>query len=165
EPTHISKYHRVRNERSIDHVDIDKAKTFLSGGLTNSAETEAERYEALIKEKGPMDLRVLDLGLNGHTGFNELGTHFEARTHVAKLVESTREVNARFFDHIDEVPIDAISMGIETILDAKKIILLVYGEAKADILRQVIHGEITEDVPASILQKHPNVTVITDIDV
>ncbi|HLR64821.1 MAG TPA: glucosamine-6-phosphate deaminase [Pseudogracilibacillus sp.] len=165
EPTHINSYHRFMNERLFDHVDIDKAKTFLPDGLADNAETEAERFEALIKEKGPIDLQVLGLGLNGHIGFNEPGTPFEARTHVAKLVESTREANARFFDHIDEVPTDAISMGIGTILDAKEIILLVHGEAKADILRQVIHGEITEDVPASILQKHPNVTVITDIDV
>src|SRR5699024_6231552 len=87
EPTHINSYHRFMNERLFDHVDIDKAKTFLPDGLADNAETEAERFEALIKEKGPIDLQVLGLGLNGHIGFNEPGTPFEARTHVAKLVE------------------------------------------------------------------------------
>src|SRR5699024_9425658 len=163
-PEHTNSYHRFMNERLVDHVDIDKSKTYLPNGLAEDATEEAERFDQLIKEKGPIDLQVLGLGLNGHIGFNEPGTSFDARTHVAALVESTREANARFFDHIDEVPTDAISMGIGTILDAKEIILLVHGEAKADILRQVVKGEITEDVPASILQKHPNVTVITDIE-
>lgn len=165
EPTHINSYHRFMNERLFDHVNIDKANTHLPDGLAQDAEAEAERFEQLIKDKGPIDLQVLGLGLNGHIGFNEPGTPFEARTHVAELVESTRQANARFFDDIKDVPTHAISMGIGTILDAKEIILLVHGEAKADILRQVVHGEITEDVPASILQKHPNVTIITDIDV
>lgn len=164
DPEHINSYHRFMNERLFDHVDIDKNNTYLPNGLAENAEEEAARFDALIHEKGPIDLQVLGLGLNGHIGFNEPGTPFDARTHVAALVESTREANARFFDHIDEVPTDAISMGIGTILDAKEIILLVQGEAKADILRQVVQGEITEDVPASILQKHPNVTVITDIE-
>lgn len=164
DPEHINSYHRFMNERLFDHVDIDKNKTFLPNGLAKDAKEEAARFDQLIQEKGPIDLQVLGLGLNGHIGFNEPGTPFDARTHVAALVESTREANARFFDHIDEVPTDAISMGIGTILDAKEIILLVHGEAKADILRQVVEGEITEDVPASILQKHPNVTVITDIE-
>lgn len=163
DPEHINSYHRFMNERLFDHIDIDKNNTYLPDGLATNATEEAERFEQLIKDKGPIDLQVLGLGLNGHIGFNEPGTPFDARTHVAALVESTREANARFFDHIDDVPTDAISMGIGTILDAKEIILLVHGEAKADILRQVVHGEVTEDVPASILQKHPNVTVITDI--
>src|SRR5690625_3570667 len=165
DPSHINSYHHYMNERLFDHIDINKANTFIPNGLAENPEDECNRFEKLITEKDSIDLQVLGLGLNGHIGFNEPGTAFDARTHVVELVESTRNANARFFDHIDEVPTHAISMGIGTILDAKEIILLVQGDAKSSILHDVVHGPITEDVPASILQKHPKVTVITDIDV
>lgn len=163
-PDHPNSYTYFMNEQLFDHIDIDKKNTYIPNGLADNSEEESTNFEKRIAEKGPIDLQVLGLGLNGHIGFNEPETPFNQRTHVVELDPVTRESNARFFDSIDEVPTHAVSMGIGTIMDAKEIILLVHGEQKADILRQVVHGEVTEDVPASILQTHPNVTVITDIE-
>src|SRR5690625_2705881 len=162
-PNHPNSYTYFMNEQLFDHIDIDKKNTYIPNGLADNSEEESTNFEKQIAKKGPIDLQVLGLGLNGHIGFNEPGTPFNQRTHVVELDAVTRESNARFFDSIDEVPTHAVSMGIGTIMDAKEIILLVHGEQKADILKQVVHGEVSEDVPASILQTHPNVTVITDI--
>ncbi len=133
--------------------------------MAEDLEEECKNYEKMIENVGKIDLQILGLGLNGHIGFNEPGTSFSSRTHVVDLTPSTIEANARFFSSIDEVPKKALTMGIATIMDAKEILFLVNGEKKADILRKVVHGEVTEDVPASVLQRHPNVTLITDIDV
>lgn len=108
-------------------------------------------------------MQLLGLGLNGHIGFNEPGSAFESKTHVTQLDKSTIEANARFFKRVEDVPTKVITMGIGTIMKAKQILLLVQGEKKADILKKVIYGEVTEDIPASILQRHPKVTLITDI--
>ena len=156
-------YRYFMNEELFDHIDIDKANTYIPNGSADSSEEESENFEQLIMEQGPIDLQILGLGLNGHIGFNEPGTPFNKRTHVVKLDELTRQSNARFFDDMSQVPTHAISMGIGTIMEAKEILLLVQGNQKAEILKQVVHGEVSEDVPASILQTHPNVTVITDI--
>lgn len=146
-------------------VDIKSENIHIPNGLAEDLEKECEQYEVLIQQEGKIDVQILGLGLNGHIGFNEPGTSFDSRTHVVELEESTRIANSRFFNSLDEVPKKALTMGIGTIMEAKEIIFIVNGEKKADILRKVVHGEVTENVPASILQRHPNITLITDIDV
>lgn len=157
-------YQYFMDHHLFNFVDMQSENKHVPNGLAADLEKECVEYEALIQQVGNIDLQVLGLGLNGHIGFNEPGTSFDSRTHVVELAESTIEANARFFESEDEVPRKALTMGIGTIMDAKEIVFLVQGEQKADILRKVVHGEVTETVPASILQHHPNITLITDID-
>ena len=110
----------------------------------------------------PIDFQILGIGHNGHIGFNEPGTSFDVTTHVVNLAEDTIKANSRFFDSIDDVPKQAISMGIQSIMQSKMIVLMAYGQGKADAIKQMIEGPVTEDLPASVLQKHPNVVVIVD---
>ena len=110
----------------------------------------------------PIDFQILGIGHNGHIGFNEPGTSFDVTTHVVNLTEDTIKANSRFFDSIDDVPKQAISMGIQSIMQSKMIVLMAYGQGKADAIKQMIEGPVTEDLPASVLQKHPNVVVIVD---
>lgn len=161
---HENSYRHVMNDTLFNHVDINKENTYVPNGLAADLKQECADYEALIADKGPIDLQILGLGINGHIAFNEPGSSFTGRTQLTDLTESTIEANARFFDSLDEVPTEAVTMGIETILEAKQILLLVQGEAKAAILKEVLNGPVTEDVPATALQNHPNVTVITDIE-
>ena len=165
QPNDPNSYHYYMNHTLFNKVDIDMKNTFIPNGMASSLEYECEMYEQKIKNDGPIDLQVLGLGLNGHIGFNEPGTAFDSRTHVAKLNESTINANARFFKNIEDVPTKVITMGIGTIMEAKQILLLVQGEKKASILKKVIYGKVTMEVPASILQQHSNVTLITDIEV
>lgn len=132
--------------------------------MVDDVENECLQYEHKIHEAGGIDLQVLGIGPNGHIGFNEPDDKFEAGTHLVELDQHTIEANSRFFDSIDEVPTKALSMGIKTIMKAKKIILLANGEGKAGIIKEMITGDITPNVPASILQLHPDVTVIVDKD-
>lgn len=164
-PDHCESYQSYMNEELFDQIDILKQNARIPSGVAACLQTECDAYERQIADAGGIDFLVLGIGENGHIGFNEPGTLFDSRTHVVELTESTREVNARFFDSLDDVPKQALTMGLATIMDAKEIILLVQGERKAEILKEVLYGEVTEDVPASILQKHPKVTVITDLDV
>lgn len=164
-PDHIGSYQYYMNEKFFNQINIAKENAHIPNGLASCLKTECETYEAQITAAGNLDFLVLGIGENGHIGFNEPGTAFDSRTHVVELTPSTREVNARFFEKLEDVPKEALTMGLGTIMDAKEIILLVQGERKAPILKEVIHGDITEEVPASILQEHPNVTVITDLDV
>lgn len=137
------------------------AHSYLPNGLAKNAEEECRRYDELIKEN-PVDIQILGIGANGHIGFNEPGTSFDSTTHLVDLTESTIESNKRFFTSIEEVPKQAYSMGIASIMAAKQIILLAYGENKAKIIRDMIKGPVTEDIPASVLQKHDDVTIIVD---
>lgn len=158
-------YHFYMKEKLFDHVDLLEENTYIPNGLANDLDAECEGFEAAINKYGPIDLQILGVGLNGHIGFNEPGTSFQSRTHVATLEESTRIANSRFFDSIEEVPTHALTMGLGTIMDAKKIVLLVQGEHKKEILKQIVHGDISENVPASVLKLHPNAMIITDLDV
>lgn len=135
--------------------------SYLPNGLATNDAAEIARYDQLITDN-PIDLQLLGLGLNGHIGFNEPGSSFDGGTHVVDLTESTINANSRFFDNIDEVPKQAYSMGIGSIMKSKKILLEAYGEKKAEIVAKMIEGSVTEDVPASVLQKHPDVVVILD---
>ena len=158
--SHPESYYSFMHKNLFDGLDIDEKNIHIPEDGVDKAAKCAE-YEDAMKSH-VVDLQVLGIGSNGHIGFNEPGTPFSTKTHVVKLKESTRQDNARFFDSIDEVPIHAITMGIDTIMQAKKIIILASGEKKADVINAMINGEITEDLPASILQNHPNVVVIID---
>ena len=159
--THELSYRYFMNHQLFNHVDIDKSRTYVPSGLGNIKEN-AKSFENKMKELGPIDLQLLGLGQNAHIGFNEPGAPEHGRTDEVELTKSTIEANARFFNSADEVPKTAISMGIGTILDAKNILLLASGPAKAQAVRDMVEGNITTDVPASFLQKHNNTTIIID---
>jgi glucosamine-6-phosphate deaminase len=138
-------------------------ESFLPRGIKDNAEEEVERYNQILADH-PVDLQILGIGRNGHIGFNEPGTAFDSQTHLVDLDQSTIEANARFFDKIEDVPTQAISMGIKNILGAKSIILFAYGESKAEAIAGTVSGPVTENLPASSLQNHPDVTIIADAE-
>lgn len=158
--THPESYRAFMNKQLFDQVDIDKAQTNVPCGLGN-AEENCKAYDEIIA-KNPQSIQLLGIGSNGHIAFNEPGTPFDSNTHVVTLKDSTRKDNARFFASIDEVPTHAITMGIKGIMGAKRIVLIATGANKADAIARLINGEITTDCPATILQKHPDVTIIVD---
>ena len=153
-------YRYFMNTNLFDHVNIDKSKTFVPSGLAADLKAEGEAYDAMIQELGGIDLQLLGIGLDGHIGFNEPDAYFTAATHEVKLDESTIKANARFFASEDEVPTTAITMGMLSIMQAKKVLLIANGAAKKEILEKAFFGPIDPQVPASILQLHPDVTVI-----
>ena len=155
-------YHCFMYQHFFSKIDINIANTHLPNGLAADPTVECEAYESMVKSLGGADLQVLGLGENGHIGFNEPGTPFTETTHLVDLTESTIRANSRLFEKIEDVPRQAYSMGIKTILSAKRILLIVTGEAKGEALANVINGPVTEEVPGSILQTHPDVTVICD---
>lgn len=155
-------YYYFMHEYLFDKVNIDPAKTYLPDGTNLNSEEEAARYEALVQSLGTVDLQLLGLGRNGHIGFNEPGDHFEDGTHCVDLKESTIEANKRFFESADDVPKQAYSMGIGTIMRSKKILLVVSGEEKAQALKDTIYAPISPKVPGTILRLHPDVTIVAD---
>jgi len=155
-------YYYFMNHNLFDHINIDKANTHVPNGMESDAEKECGRYEGLIHSLGGVDLQLLGLGHNGHIGFNEPGEAFEKETHCVDLTESTIEANKRFFASAEDVPKQAYTMGIKTIMQAKKILVVVNGEAKADIVERAFFGPVTPEVPASILQMHNDVTLVGD---
>lgn len=161
-PNDSNSYRYYMNKKLFNRIDIPDAQTHIPDGTAPDLIKECERYESLIRNAEEIDCQVLGLGLNGHIGFNEPGTPFASETHIVELAQSTREANARFFASSEEVPQQAITMGIQTIMKSKEIILLVSGESKAATLERLLYGEIAEDFPASILQKHNNVKIIAD---
>jgi glucosamine-6-phosphate deaminase len=155
---HPGSYFTYMKEHLFDHVDLDPGRRHLPDGMAPDLEQECHRYECEIAEAGGLELTILGLGRNGHIGFNEPGTPFEARTRVVSLTESTRRANAAYFPD-GVVPTRAITMGIGTILESKKIVLLVAGSGKEDAVERLRSGELTPDFPASALWTHPDVTV------
>lgn len=155
-------YYYFMHEYLFDKVNIDPEKTYLPDGTNLNSEEEAARYEALVQSLGTVDLQLLGLGRNGHIGFNEPGDHFEDGTHCVDLKESTIEANKRFFESADDVPKQAYSMGIGTIMRSKKILLVVSGEEKAQALKDTICAPISPKVPGTILRLHPDVTIVAD---
>ncbi|MGT2811244.1 glucosamine-6-phosphate deaminase [Streptococcus minor] len=158
----------VENEQSYDYFmreHLFNAKpfkqSFLPNGLAEDLQEEIKRYDAVI-DSHPVDLQILGIGRNGHIGFNEPGTSFDITTHVVDLAQDTIQANSRFFDTIDDVPKQAISMGIASIMNSKTILLLAFGEEKSDAIAQMVNGPITEELPASVLQQHADVIVIAD---
>lgn len=144
----------------FDCVNILPQNVFVPDGMANDLPAECARYDRLIESMGGIDLQLLGLGYNGHIGFNEPNSAFEKTAHCVRLAESTRRANARYFDTMDLVPSQAITLGIKSIMQAKKILLIVSGEDKSYVLEQALFGPVTPRVPASILQLHPDVTVI-----
>lgn len=146
----------------FDYIDIPENQCFIPNGVAQDLKEECDRFEQLIQSIGGIDIQVLGIGPNGHIGFNEPGTPFTSRTHIVPLTESTRQANSRFFNSIDEVPKMAVTMGIETILQSKQIILLASGKEKAEAMKELINGEIDKSIPGSALKRHKNVTIIAD---
>lgn len=150
-------YYTFMNDHLFSGIDIDPANTHVPYGSTPE---EAKAYDDEVKG---VDIQLLGIGRNGHIGFNEPGTPFDKRTHIVELTESTRDANKRFFDNdINKVPTAAISQGIGTVMDAKKILLIANGENKADAVKAMIEGPVDPACPASVLQNHPDVVVILD---
>lgn len=158
--TNDQSYYYFMHQHLFDRVNIDPERTNVPNGMEPDAEKECGRYEELIRSLGGVDLQLLGLGHNGHIGFNEPGEAFEKETHCVDLTESTIEANKRFFASADDVPKQAYTMGIKTIMQAKKILIVVNGENKADIVERAFFGPVTPEVPASILQLHNDVTLV-----
>ncbi len=162
ENDHPQSYHYFMEQHLFNHVNIDLAATHVPDGSNPDAAAACADYEAAIKASGGVDLQLLGLGHNGHIGFNEPADTFAKETNCVELTRSTIEANSRLFDSIDEVPTQAYTMGIGTIMRAAKILVVANGEGKAQIVRDAFFGPVTPQVPASILQFHPDVTVIVD---
>jgi glucosamine-6-phosphate deaminase len=157
-------YHTFMKENLFKHIGIPEDQTYIPNGLADDLEEECRRYDRQLKELGGIDLQVLGIGQNGHIGFNEPGTPFSSRTHVVDLYESTIEANSRFFSSIEEVPNQAITMGIASILDSREILLLASGQSKADAVYHLLNGKPDEKFPASALKLHPHVTIVADAE-
>ena len=155
-------YRYFMNHNFFDHININKSRTFVPDGTDPDSEHACARYNEIIREVGGIDLQLLGLGHNGHIGFNEPGSAFEKETHCVDLTERTIEANKRFFEKEEDVPRQAYTMGIKTIMQAKKILLVVSGEDKAEIVKTAFQGPVTPAVPASILQLHNDVTIVAD---
>lgn len=158
---HKESYYQFMHTHLFDHIDIKKENTHLPNNNLATVEQDIKAYnEALLRTQ--IDLQILGIGGNGHIGFNEPGSPFENETFAVDLTEQTRRDNLRFFNHIDEVPKRAVTMGIKTILRSKKIILIATGKNKADAIYKMVKGPVTPSLPASALQEHPDVVVILD---
>ena len=158
-PTDEHSYHYFMKEQLFNAKPFKHS--YLPDGLAEDVDAEVVRYERILQEN-PVDLQLLGIGSNAHIGFNEPGTPFTQRTHKVHLTESTIEANKRFFEKEEDVPRYAYSMGLQSIMDAKEIVLIAFGPKKIHAIKGLVEGPITEEVPASILQKHPKVTVICD---
>lgn len=158
--TNDQSYRYFMDKNLFDRVNIDKANTYVPSGIAEDINKEGKEYDALIKKLGGIDLQLLGIGLDGHIGFNEPDEAFTAPTHLVSLDPSTIKANARFFASEADVPTQAITMGMMSIMQAKKVLLIANGAAKKDILEKAFFGPITPYVPASILQLHPDLTVI-----
>lgn len=157
-PDHPCSYRRFMNEQLFDHVNIDKANTHVPDGVN----PDPAAYDAMIAAAGGVDIQLLGIGSNGHIGFNEPAQEFVYPTNVITLTENTRRDNARFFNSLDEVPTAAVSMGVGTIMSARRIVLIATGANKADAVAAAINGPVVPAMPASILRMHPNCQFILD---
>ena len=162
EPTHDQSYAYFMRTNLFDHINIDQANTNIPSGINPDAEAEAARYESVIASLGGIDLQLLGLGNNGHIGFNEPAPEFPVTTHCVDLTESTIQANKRFFASVNDVPRQAYTMGIRAIMQARRVVMVVSGAGKSGIVKQAFTGPVTPEVPASILQLHPNFTLVAD---
>ena len=159
--SHPQSYAYFMRKNLFDGLGMDPEHTNIENGMAEDEEAECARYDALLNEL-PRNIQLLGLGSNGHIAFNEPGTAFSSGTHVVTLAESTVRDNARLFSDISEVPRKAFTMGIKQIMQAKKILILASGAKKADAVYKMVKGAVTEQVPASVLQLHPDCTLIAD---
>lgn len=155
-------YHYFMHYNFFRHINIRLDHTFVPDGTQADSERACQAHEDIIHQLGGIDLQLLGLGNNGHIGFNEPGSAFEKETHLVDLAESTILANARFFKKMEDVPTQAYTMGIKTIMQARKILIVVNGSGKADIVAKAFWGPVTPQVPASILQMHPDATLAAD---
>ena len=155
-------YYYFMNDKLFSKVNIDSKRTFLPDGMEPDSDKACRDYNQVIADVGGVDLQLLGLGHNGHIGFNEPGMAFEAQTHCVELTESTMKANQRFFASMEDVPRQAYTMGIKTIMQAKKILVVVSGADKAAIVKEAFFGAITPQVQASVLQLHNDVTLVAD---
>ena len=160
EGTHNQSYRYFMNTNLFKNININIENTYVPNGCAENIDEECKAYDKLIESVGGIDLQLLGIGLDGHIGFNEPDTYFEKATHKVKLDSSTIDANSRFFASRNEVPTTAVTMGMGGIMSAKKILLIANGENKKNIIEKAFFGPITPEVPASILQLHPDVTVI-----
>jgi len=161
-PTHDQSYRYFMNVNFFDHIDIDKANTRVPDGLAEDPAKMGAEYDAAIEAAGGVDIQVLGIGQNGHIAFNEPDSFFCYETHLTGLTARTIEANSRFFDSIDDVPKQAITMGLGTIMKAKKIVLLASGKNKHEAIASLLGDKITPEVPATLLKVHPDVVIICD---
>ena len=161
-PTHEQSYRYFMNHNLFDHVDIKMENTHVLNGMAADPDAECAAYNELIHSLGGIDLQLLGMGHNGHIAFNEPGDNFGLETHVVSLSERTIDANKRFFASRDEVPRKALSMGIKNIMSARKSLVVVSGEEKAEAVYKSVTGPVTNEVPASVLQLHPDVTLVGD---
>ena len=157
---HEQSYRYFMNNNLFKYINIDINNTYVPNGCATDVEAECKAYDALIEKLGGIDLQLLGIGYDGHIGFNEPDTYFEKATHKVTLDSSTIEANSRFFASRDDVPTQAITMGMGGIMSSKKVLLIANGKGKCDIVEKAFFGPITPSVPASILQLHPDLTVI-----
>ena len=163
-PSNEQSYRYFMDDNLFNHININKDNTFLPDGLAEDLDAECVRYDNLINDLGSIDIQILGIGVNGHVAFNEPSDSFPSGTHIEHLTELTIESNSRFFEDIKLVPTTAITVGMKSIMSAKKVILLASGINKKEIIEKSLYGKITPNVPASILQLHPNLIVITCFD-
>ena len=161
-PHHEQSYRYFMQDNLFNHIDIKPENTHVLNGLAKNPEAECEAYNKLIRDLGGIDLQLLGMGHTGNIAFNEPGDDFGLETHLVDLTESTIEAKKRFFESRDEVPRHALSMGIKNIMNARRILIIVSGEEKAEIVKKAFTGPVTKDVPASVLQLHPDVTLVGD---
>ena len=162
EPTHDQSYRYFMNDNLFNHINIKMENTHVPCGTGADHAADAKHYDEMIEAEGGIDVQVLGIGNNGHIGFNEPSGVFYKGTHVVDLTDSTIDANKRFFEHREDVPKQAITLGMGGIMSAKKVIMLAFGKGKADAVRAMVNGEIDPKCPASILQLHRNVTVLLD---
>ena len=155
-------YYYFMNDRLFSHINIQKDRTYLPNGMETDSEKACSDYNRILHKLGSADLQLLGLGHNGHIGFNEPGIAFEKEVHCVALTEETRQANCRFFASEAEVPTHAYTMGIKAIMQARKILVVVSGEDKAEAVEKSFFGPVTPNVPASILQLHNDVTIVAD---
>ena len=161
-PDNDQSYIYYMNEYLFNLVNMKQENIHVPNGISTNVDEMCAEYDRLIEGHGNIDLQILGIGNNGHIGFNEPDVKFEAGTHLVKLDDETIEANARFFDSAGDVPREAISMGIRNIMHAKKVVLIANGENKSAILKEMLFGPVTPNVPASVLQLHNDVTIILE---
>ncbi|WP_203136160.1 glucosamine-6-phosphate deaminase [Microbacterium sp. JZ31] len=162
DPAHPESYRSVITREVVEPLGLDPARIRTPDGTLEGIEHHGEDYEEAIAHAGGVDLQILGIGTTGHIGFNEPGSSFASRTRVKTLTQRTREDNARFFDSIDDVPTHCITQGLGTILDARHLVLLAFGEGKAEAVAGAVEGPVTSSLPGSAIQLHPHVTVVVD---
>jgi glucosamine-6-phosphate deaminase len=159
---HPESYRSVIDRDVVEPVGLDPRRIHMPNGASATIQTAGDEYEAAIRASGGVDLQILGIGTDGHLGFNEPGSSFASLTRVKTLTEQTRRDNSRFFDSVDDVPRHCITQGVGTILRARHLVLLAFGEAKAQALRAAVEGPVSASVPASAIQLHAHVTVVVD---